>query len=319
MTRILSLIIALFVPYQAYCQEEQLIFGQSVTHPFQWMEDITSDKVKQWLESQKSQQAEYFKKSDFKKLNSVLYVPRREHQLETNRYRFELITLAATPPKLVVKEFIDGENVVRTLIRCKDFKLNENDFPSIEYYRVTDSEYFLIAAISHSGSDWLELLVYDLEKRVLLETLKGIVDPRIVFHYNGFYYERYDEPTDIKSTRTHQRITFHEIGTPQENDRDIFVNADPTSIRYFQFQRIPDSKFIYVFHPTMINGSWKEAITKIELGKFITRQPFFIYSSPHRITFDLIMQEEDTVMMRTDLRNSNFEVIKIRFFAKMST
>ena len=309
MTRSLVVTILFLLQFQALTQED-IIFGQQLDRPYNWMKDVTSDRVHQWLIEQEVSQAEYFKKSDFKKLNSVLYAPRRLDYLETDRYKFELITPVKKPPRLVLKDLIHEEPTYETLIRCRDFKLNANDIPSIEAFRVSNNELYLIAAISHSGSDWLKLLIYNLGTRTLLDTLTGIIDPNIILDQGGFYYVRYDPPSDLNSIRTKQRLSFHEFGTTQESDRDVFVNADASAIRRFEYQRLENSKMLYVFHPLKIRDSWKEAITKIDLREFSATQPFFVYTSPHRVTFDLVMQKGDTIVMRSDLRDPNFEVLQ---------
>lgn len=296
-----------FIP--AYSQEEQIIFGQKVSSPFQWMEDTSSDSLKKWLEKQDSIKFATFRKSGFKKMNSVLDWTGHSRKQQTNLYSFEIFRTTKSPPKLKYKTK-NSDDWSATLIRCSDFKTHKNDFPSIEDYWVTDSELFLVAAISHSGQDWLEFLVYDLKERTLLSTLKGIVDSRVIFYDKGFYYERFDAPKSKDDIRRNQRLSYHEFDKEQSQDRDIFVNADPTSIRTFNWSQLENSKFLYLFHPVKIKGLWKEAITKIELGKYNELRPFFVYSSPHRITFDPILQEDDSLLMRTDLRDPHFEILK---------
>ncbi|MDW3195787.1 MAG: prolyl oligopeptidase family serine peptidase [Cytophagales bacterium] len=309
MTKIYFFLLIIFFAFSVLSQEQQIVFGQKVDHPYGWMEDVTSDTVQNWLTYQQENQSEVFKRSDFKKLNSVLYAPKNSYIRKTNRYKFDLVVASKAPPRL--KYYVLGkEEEFGILIKCQDFKRSKNDYPSITNYWITDSELFLVAAVSHSGSDWKELLVYDLESKQLIDKLEGVIRSRVIFHGRGFYYERYDPPTELKSLRSNQRIAFHEFNTPQSSDKNIFVNADSKSIRQFEFAQIEDTKSILVFHPIRIKSAWKRAITKIELGDFSPLRPFFVYSSPYRITFDPIVQHGDSVLMRTDLRDPNFEVLK---------
>ncbi len=290
-------------------EEEQIVFGQKVTSPYAWMEDTSSDSLQKWLEKQDSIKFATFKKSDFRKMNGVLDWKGHSSKQHTNQYSFEIFRTTKSPPKLKYKTK-NSDDWSETLIRCADFKTHKNDFPSIEDYWVANSELFLVAAISHSGQDWLEFLVYDLQEGKLLSTLKGIIDSHVIFYDKGFYYERFDSPNGMDDIRRNQRLSYHEFDKKQSEDRDIFVNADPTSIRTFNWSQLENSNFLYLFHPVKIKGLWKEAITKIELGKYSELRPFFIYSSPHRITFDPILQKDDSLLMRTDLRDPNFEILK---------
>lgn len=310
MTKIYFCLLTTLVAFSVLSQDQKVVFGQKIDHPYGWMQDVTSDTVQNWLAYQQENQSEIFKRSDFKKLNSILYAPKNSYTRETNRYKFELVVASKTPPRLKYYVLGKEEEEFGVLIKCQDFKRSKNDYPSITNYWVTDSELFLVAAISHSGSDWKELLVYDLESKQLIDKLEGVIRSRVIFHGRGFYYERYDPPTELKSLRSNQRIAFHEFNTPQNSDKNIFVNADSKSIRQFEFAQIEDTKTIFVFHPVKIKSTWKRAITKIELGDFSPLRPFFIYSSPYRITFDPIVQKGDSILMRTDLRDPNFEILK---------
>lgn len=54
----------------------------------------------------------------------------------------------------------------------------------------------------------------------------------------------------------------------------------------------------------------EEAISKLDLANSMIPKPFLIYSSPHKITFDNLYEEKDSVYIRTDLRDPNYEVLK---------
>lgn len=235
----------------------QLTIQQEIDLPFEWMRDLTSDKVQQWLVHQEDIQTETFKKSDFQKLDYVLTYGKNKTVLQqTKRYNFTVSSTINQPPKLKFYE-AGPDPKFWTLLDCADFMVNENDYPNIEDFWVAANDLHLVAAISHSGQDWHEFLVYDLTTRTLLEKLNGILRPTIIFGEDGFYYERFDAPKELKSKRTNQRIAFHQINTEQTADKNVFVNADPSSIRSFRFTLSKDSKAIWLFHPVKIAGTWK--------------------------------------------------------------
>ena len=50
---------------------------------------------------------------------------------------------------------------------------------------------------------------------------------------NGFFYSRYPEPENkLESVNEHQKLYFHRMGTPQDQDRLIFENPENPKMGY---------------------------------------------------------------------------------------
>ncbi len=307
--------IVIQIPAQSLTSSQDSIFterfGRLIFHPHVWLENTNSEKVQTWLQTQEAFKFSHFKKSDFKKINQKLRINITPSQYETERYIFQLQSKATVPPVLKVQSKLQVESHT-TLIRCSDLKRSEYDFPDIENYWVSDSLNILVAAISHSGSDWLELLVMNIKRPDIKYILKGVIKPWISFQEKGFYYEHYDTPEDeVVSMRNNQKISYHRFGSDQSEDKLIFQNRDIESVRKFNFIKPKDSDRLYIYHPFKVNKEWHEAISVLDIRKNQTPRTILVYDSPVRLTFDFIYQEEDTTYFRTDMNSPTFQVLRV--------
>ncbi|MGL1886094.1 MAG: prolyl oligopeptidase family serine peptidase [Reichenbachiella sp.] len=283
----------------------------SVANLYPELSDFESEILDSWLDKQDSIKFATFKKTDFKKLNSKLYHASNGYERETYYYKFELNTFASSPPILQMKAKND-DGIMSPIIRCSKLKRYKNDAPSIENYWVSPSQKYLVAAISHSGSDWLELLVYDLASKKLINEINGVINGWLIFHKNGFYYERYDEPENgIISIRESQRILYHQFESDQDKDQLVFFNSDKTSERTFDVVNPKGSTWIIVHHPVQMSGVWHEAISLIGIGNSQKIKPILIYNSPVRLDFEYVYEDDSSIYFRTDFKNPNFAVVKL--------
>lgn len=290
-------------------------FGQKVFHPYAWLQNANSKNTNSWLKEQEEYKSQYFKKSDLKRLNHSYSFSTSNFEKKTNFHATRLVVSGYLPQVLTLSSQLHNYET-KVLIDCKNLKRHSFDFPTIEEYWISDQYHTLVAAISHSGSDWLEFLVYDLSTLEVKYSLKGIIKPWLLFHETGFYYEHYDAPqNEIESTRLNQRISFHTFNSLQEDDKLIFQNQDPTSVRTFYSYKPKGSKWLYLFHPFKLKSHWGEAISIVDLeNQLMVPKPFVVHNSPIRLTFDLILEDRDTVYFRTDMRSPTFEILK--FYTK---
>ena len=281
-------------------------------HPYLWLEQTNSQRVQQWLGQQERSKEEYFKASDFKKFSHTFTYSAGESEKRTENHTARLEVRGSRPGELRLFSKLHGEKA-HVLIDCEDLKYNEYDYPAIDNFWLVEGRHLLVAAVSHAGSDWSDLLVYDLRTLAFKYMLEGVIRPwiHLAKDGSGFYYEQYEVPDDkTTSIRKNQRISFHTFGLSQEEDRVIFQNEDPTHVRYFSFLEPKGSKWLYVFHPFLRKDKWYEAISLINLtDKVSIPRPFAIYGSEVRLTFDFLYEQGNKVYFRTDMRAPTFEVL----------
>jgi prolyl oligopeptidase len=243
----------LFLGVSAYSQSEKPpvapvrpvvneYFGQKVTDPYQYMEDLKSREVQQWLQ----EQADYARAvldsipgrkkmlADVTKYGTAP-VARVTHLVTVNGFLFyQKILPTDNLPKLYVRQGISG--VERMLL--DPGKLG-TDKAHVGISFVTpswDGKYIAIA-LSQGGSEMATLHVY--EVATMRETGRGIDriagDPPSVAwlpDQDAFYYTRLQKlAADAPATELYQKahVYLHWIGKDPAQDSDVFgegVNAE---------------------------------------------------------------------------------------------
>ena len=88
---------------------------------------------------------------------------------------------------------------------------------------------YAVYGMQENGADWSTYKVIDLAtKKTLPDTLKWIKVSGVAWQGHGFYYSRYPEPAkgkDRAGINEDHRVYFHQVGTPQSQDRQIYQDA----------------------------------------------------------------------------------------------
>jgi len=115
--------------------------------------------------------------------------------------------------------------------------------------KVSEDGRYLAYGRREGGSDWSTLHVMEIDSgRELDDTLRWIRFGGIVWNAEstGFYYNRYPEPEPGKkhqSLATDQRICFHRLGTPQEQDVIVYQRPDQPTWS-FSLTRTDDNRYL---------------------------------------------------------------------------
>lgn len=285
-------------------------FGLKLQHPNLWLEDINSESTQQWLKQQEEFNKGYFSKADLKKLNSSLQFNDQTFLSETDKYSFRIDTEGYYPPTLSVKKK-DVNEPYWPIVKCSKLKNDKYDFPVIADYWVFDNQELVVVAVTHSGSDWLDLLVYSIPDKTFKYALQGVRNAWLLKGNDGFYYRRFDIPENTQSVIANQRLVYHKFYADQEDDKLIFVNQDKNTQKLFSCYKPKNSKWLYVYHSIKKGSSWYEAISLIDLNSNAYQpKTFALYSAPIRLTFDYIYGNDSTAYFRTDMNSPTFQVLK---------
>ena len=309
----LPLLISLALFFQLSAQEPNSFskdtktlrkYGLSVEEDYLWLETDEESKNK-WIAYQDLLKQEILGKSSFSKFGRLSY-DSDYLEKETSTYDYRLSLSLDQPSILQYKE----KNSIhyRTIFRAKDHARDEKDYPVVENYWAHPNAYYVIIALSHSGSDWLELLMLSLATGEIEYKITGVRAPSIYITETGFIYEKFNTPKDeVLDIPRNQRLSIHQLGTSADQDQILFQNVDRQSVKTFSWSYIEDKFFIQ--HPVKIRNQLKEGITCIDLDAKGPTQPFLIYGSTFRIDFDLVFLKDNIVYYRTNLRDPNYEII----------
>ncbi|MBD3276951.1 MAG: prolyl oligopeptidase family serine peptidase [Candidatus Aegiribacteria sp.] len=207
-------------------------FGTAVADPYRWLEDVDSDETHAWVEAQHALWQSYLDKVPVRdtirtRLEEVfdyeyISMPYRRG----DNYFFYVNEGLQDHAVFCTAESIGGELTV--LIDPNTF---EEDRRSFTGARVTEDGAMMAWSTSTSGSDWQTIHFTDLETGEALEDtlrwLKGGVSWNA--DNSGVFYSMYDIPEEgmeYTQQNRNDRIMFHRLGTPQQQDSLVYARPD---------------------------------------------------------------------------------------------
>ena len=285
-------------------EHQDTIFEKVVDDPFQWMEK-TSLKRDIWLEEQ-SVLLKKTKKSFFKYLGSIRYrldrlsyVENKNYKKQGSKYYYLAYKDDFTSPVLVQKnKYTDEYGDI--VIDPRSFAKRKEQI-TISGYKVNKAESHIVFSLSHSGSDWREVRIKNLNKdRYLDDVIKWVKYSPIYWKNNGFFYWKWKKPEkgkELLEQATHQKLYYHKINTKQEEDKLIFdsgeafsrssykVTSDERYLLIYTFDETEDGyKKVILFKDLNANNDFKELLSyENEEGDYSIiehlNNRFFIYTN----------------------------------------
>src|SRR5690606_36776653 len=128
-----------------------------------------------------------------------------------------------------------------------------------------------------AGSDWAKIYVRDIENNVDLEDeLDWVKFSGASWWKDGFFYSRYPEPApgaELSAQNQFHSVYYHEIGTPQSEDKLIFTDQDNPK-RFHNVGVTKDKKYA-IMSVSEGTDNFETWYAKLEEGKEIVFQPLF--------------------------------------------
>ncbi|UII22361.1 alpha/beta fold hydrolase [Fulvivirga ligni] len=330
MSKVLYLLLASLLCYSGIAQNlkypeapkeniTNAYFGEKVVDPYQWMENPSDPRLESWLVDQKGLTRKY----ENRRVNSFVF---QDQISRVGRTRYDDFNLTAnntdkkyyfktqfsdsdSPADLYYKIGKDGDYV--RLVYAKKLRADKNDDVIITDWEVDPDEKFVIVSVSHSGSDWQEQHVYNLEtKEATNDIIKYTRGAGLIWKSNGFYYIRYDKPKEgreLLDRRTGQRICFHRMGTTQDEDQVVYTNPDISGVNSLHYFKSGENEVI-LSHPIKYRGLWKRTFSTVNMeGESFLPKPFFIL--PSNTSFDIECIFGDSVVMKTDMNAPKHKIV----------
>jgi len=215
--------------------------GTEVPDPYRWLEDLDSDDTRAWIEKQNEVTFSYLEEIDGRDLI-------RERMTELFDYpKYDVPTRRNERLFFERNEGLQNQPVVVTLRAASDeepsvlFDPNEwSDDGTVALSSMVPSPNGdqVAYGVSESGSDWRTIKVRDVETGDdLEEELKWVKfsEPTWAPDGSGFYYGRYPEPAEGEAYEAQtkgMKLFYHEVGTPQSDDRLVFERPDDPKIGF---------------------------------------------------------------------------------------
>lgn len=215
----------------------ETLHGVEVPDPYRWLEDLDSPQTEAWVEAQNEVTFGYLEGLPGRdalqaRLTELWDYPKYGVPFEEGGlYFFQRNTGLQNQSVLYVTEELGAEP--RVLLDPNT--LSEDGTVALATYSVSEDGKYLAYALQSGGSDWLEWHVRevatgeDLPDRLRWSKFSGASWRRDGSGSTGFYYSRYDEPSEgdaLEEANYFQKVYFHRLGTPQEEDRLVYERPD---------------------------------------------------------------------------------------------
>ena len=305
-------------------------FDTLIYDPYQWMENPEDPRLAEWLEEQgkitKKLSRKHTDEWTMRQQLGALYHSVKQEVLyeyveedDKDRYKYEFDYEYRTAKRSADLRYREkGSSVYRNLVDIKEFQRENEDNISIQYFKVNKEKDLIAVAISRNGTDWQEVYFYDLKtSRQLPDTLLYLRNSsNMVWHGNGLYYDRYKKPEEgreLLDKAVEQRVMFHVVGTPQQEDRLLYQNPDTTGTNIIRFRKIGKDKEEKLIFNTFyqVRGKIYKALAYVDLDQessFILKN-FLITPDDKNVNFDPEVIHNTNILINTTWNAPNGKVI----------
>ncbi|MBM4925245.1 S9 family peptidase [Vibrio parahaemolyticus] len=284
-------------------------FGHDIADPYRWLEDDRSEETAQWVSGQNSVTFDF--------LGQIPY-RQQIRDLVANSQNYEKYSQPFVRGDYTYFYKNDGLQNQSVLYRRKgegeaEVFLDPNTFSeegTTSLGEVSFSkDYRLVAySISEGGSDWRKIFVIDTETKEQLEP--EIVDAKFTsiswLGSKGFYYSSYDKPqgSELSARTEHHNLYYHELGTPQSEDKVIFGEQEAQIHRYVSGTTTTDDRFLIISGAESTSGN---RLLYIDLQS--DSQAIVTLRDTTQGDTYLIDSQDETLLLYTNLDAPNGKVV----------
>ncbi len=308
------------------CQAKDNFFGTEVLDPFRCLEQVHSFTTQTWLEKQIELSADYGKR-----MKNDEFYERAIFNLDFNYYKryddvkrrktdyvkriFQTYWSYFKPPKLYYAE--TNNKYPRLILDPHTLRKNKEEVVRVSGWKRSKNERYLAISIERSGSQWQELMVYDMEFRVMLpEIIPQVRSSEIAWYGDeGFYYQSYPMPgAEGQESSTKLRLKYHKVRTSPEEDKDIYKTSNPDPRALIEFSSLKNMEYLFVQDVVEIKGRAYRFIARTSLDPNDNYSPIPIVMVPEsdNLIINLVPHEEkgNHVYILTNYGAPNFRVLK---------
>lgn len=225
---------ALKYPQPARGSQIDEYFGRQVADPYRWLEDPDSPETRAWIEAENAITFDYLEA-----------IPARQKikQRLTKLWNYERYGVPVVRGGQYVFSRNDGlqnQNVLyvadgieaKPRLLLDPNTLSPDGTIALSGHELSDDGRLLAYGLADAGSDWQRWKVRRVDNgQDLDDELKWIKFSGVSWAHDssGFYYSRYDEPTEatkLTGQNYYQKLFFHKLGEPQSKDRLIYQRKD---------------------------------------------------------------------------------------------
>ncbi|SDG07929.1 prolyl oligopeptidase family serine peptidase [Chitinophaga filiformis] len=234
--------------------------GTIVADPYRWLEDDNSPETKAWVKAENAVTNDYLNKIPFhgaikKRLEELWNYPKvgtpfkkgeyyyffKNDGLQNQAVLYRRKSLTGTP-----EVFIDPN------------KFSETGTVALGSISFSKDAKYMAYQIAKAGSDWQQAFIMDVEsKQLLKDSIDWIKFSGISWRKDGFYYSRYDKPTEeskLSKKNEFHKVYFHRLGTSQDQDELIYQDKEHP-LRTLGIDVTEDERFLILHESEGTSGN----------------------------------------------------------------
>jgi prolyl oligopeptidase len=288
-------------------------FGTKVSDPYRWLEDDNSKETAEWVKQENAVTYDYLSKIPFReKVKTRL----------TQLWNYEKISAPVKHGAYYYFYKNDGIQNQSVLYKQKDLggeatvaldpnKLSTDGTVALGGTGFDKKGKYMAYAFSKAGSDWEEINIIEVETgKKLPDALRWVKFSGISFKGDGFYYSRYDAPTqgkELSKKNEYHKVYFHKIGDDQS--KDVLVYEDRNNpLRNFGAGVTDDERFLIITGSESTSGN--NLLVK-DLND--PKSEFKTIVSNFENDFNVIDNNDDILLVQTNYAATNYQLIGIDF------
>lgn len=286
-------------------------FGTVVPDPYRWLENDTSRSTEEWVVRQNAFTNSF--------LEAIPFRGQLRNRLESlvNYERFTAPVRAGSYYLYYRNNGLQNQDVIYIKSALDDKEevfLDPNEFDksgttTMHMSGMSKDERFVAISVSKAGSDWRELVVFDIEKRKSTgDTLKWVKFSGASWSGDGFYYSRYPEPekgSDYSAFNAYHSVYYHALGQNQSLDKLVYKDeAHPE--RYHSAYVSEDGEFLFLYIAEGTDG-FECHYTPLNSGDIEFRPLFTGFEHKSSV----IDHSDGRFIVRTDIDAPNYKLVSL--------
>ena len=247
-------------------------FGAPVADPYRWLEtDVRNDPdVRAWVTEQNVVTDAFLQtlpaRDAFKQRITELYDYERFGipEKDGGRYFYTRNDGLQNQSVLYVRETLDGEP--RMLIDPNTW--SADGATALAEWVANEQGDRIVYSIQEGGTDWRIVRVLDVKTaQPLADEVKWVKFSNLAWAKDGsgFYYSRFPEPKEgaaFQSLNENQQVYFHELGTPQSEDRLMFATPNRPELNNFA-EVSDDGRWLIVYSSSGTDDRYEVALVDL--------------------------------------------------------
>ncbi|MFH4370042.1 prolyl oligopeptidase family serine peptidase [Vibrio alginolyticus] len=235
-------------------------FGHDIADPYRWLEDDRSEETAQWVSGQNSVTFDFHGQIPYRQQIRDLVANSQNYEKYSQPFVRGDYTYFYKNDGLQNQSVLyrrKGEGEAEVFLDPNTF--SEEGTTSLGEVSFSKDCRLVAYSISEGGSDWRKIFVIDTETKEQLEP--EIVDAKFTsiswLGSKGFYYSSYDKPqgSELSARTEHHKLYYHELGTPQSEDKVIFGELDTQVHRYVSGTTTTDDRFLIISGAESTSGN----------------------------------------------------------------